>query len=125
MDFATESPAEIGMPKLVNRFDAHEPGVKQEKIAWGKDRLALIAERGPVFGHDLHGRKDHRAPHRGADGADQESGNRQCADEELIGVQQWKAHEHDIEKLGALFPLAGFLVALEQLRGIGGQVVLQ
>ena len=87
--------------------------------------MALIANQGPVINRYFDRRKHHGDPHQRSDGADQQFGNGQRANQKLVRIQQRKTHEHYVQQPGSRFPLARFLVTLEKLGGVPSHVVLQ
>ena len=125
MNFAAVTTAKISVAELVERLDDDQAEIKEKQIVGGQKTLALRLERAHIGHREAQAEGGHQRPKRRAKGADQRANHRQGAHKKTVRVQQWEAHEHDVHKLETQLALAAFFVALEQLRAVGRQVILQ
>ena len=125
VDFAAEPPAKIGMAEFVERLDQDQAEVEQEQVVRRQQSLPCTRNApklsGPMFNPKPTTSSQSSAPN----GLINLPHHRQRANQKTVRIEQRKPHEHDVQELEADFALPAFLVTLEQLRAVGGQVVLQ
>jgi hypothetical protein len=120
MDLAAETPANNGVPELMDGLDRHQACIHEKQVIGGKNALRLIRRLVKSFGHHLYRPSHHCEPQNRPQGRDEPSEDRHQPFQKIIRVEEGNADEHDAEEFGLYLPPAPFPVAFKQLGAVRG-----